>query len=60
MVNNPTPIHINVMSVIVDGKDITLNMIKLFETIAPTFLKGLLGVRWYGNLLMIMARSAIR
>nr|WP_282187108.1 fimbrial chaperone [Citrobacter freundii] len=43
MVNNPTPIHINVMSVIVDGKDITLNMIKPFETIALDIPEGAAG-----------------
>lgn len=31
IVENPTPIHINVMSVQVEGKDVELNMIKPFE-----------------------------
>nr|WP_318383682.1 fimbrial chaperone [uncultured Enterobacter sp.] len=30
---NPTPIHINVMDVSVDGQDIPLNMIRPFETV---------------------------
>lgn len=34
IVENPTPIHINIMDVFVDGKEITLNMIKPFETLA--------------------------
>ncbi|WP_413782706.1 fimbrial chaperone [Klebsiella sp. WP3-W18-ESBL-02] len=33
VVTNQNPIHINIMSVAVDGKDISLNMIRPFETL---------------------------
>lgn len=32
IVENPTPLHINVMNVTVDGKDVPLNMVRPFET----------------------------
>jgi P pilus assembly chaperone PapD len=43
MVENPSPLHVNVMSVHVDGKDVPLNIIKPFETLTLTLPEGISG-----------------
>ncbi|EOF5099664.1 fimbrial chaperone [Salmonella enterica] len=43
VVENPNPIHINVMDVIVDGKDVPLNMIRPFETLTLALPAGVSG-----------------
>ncbi|HDR2891984.1 TPA: fimbrial chaperone [Enterobacter asburiae] len=43
VVENPTPIHINVMDISVDGKDITLNMVRPFETLTLPLPAGVAG-----------------
>ncbi|WP_434661000.1 fimbrial chaperone [Klebsiella sp. MISC125] len=43
VVENPNPIHINIMDVIVDGKDVPLNMIKPFETLTLDLPAGVNG-----------------
>ncbi|ECI6121672.1 fimbrial chaperone [Salmonella enterica subsp. enterica] len=40
---NPNPIHINVMDVTVDGKDVPLNMIRPFETLTLPIPAGVTG-----------------
>ncbi|EMX9078952.1 fimbrial chaperone [Escherichia coli] len=40
---NPNPIHINVMSVTVDDKDVSLNMIRPFETLTLPIPAGVAG-----------------
>lgn len=40
---NPNPIHINVMKVTVDGKDVPLNMIRPFETLTLPMPAGVAG-----------------
>lgn len=43
IVENPNPIHINIMDVSVDGKDVPLNMIKPFETLKLSMPNGVQG-----------------
>jgi P pilus assembly chaperone PapD len=43
VVSNPSPIHINVMNVSVDGKDVPLNMIPPFETLRLPLPQGAAG-----------------
>lgn len=43
VMENPNPIHINVMSVSVDGKDVPLNMIRPFETLTLNMPEGVGG-----------------
>ncbi|EBQ2674146.1 fimbrial chaperone [Salmonella enterica] len=43
VVENPNPIHINIMDVSVDGKDVPLNMIRPFETLTLTLPVGISG-----------------
>jgi P pilus assembly protein, chaperone PapD len=43
VVENPNPIHINIMDVTVDGKDIPLNMIPPFETLTLPLPAGAAG-----------------
>ncbi|HFO8924881.1 TPA: fimbrial chaperone, partial [Escherichia coli] len=43
IVENPNPIHINVMSVTVDDKDVSLNMIRPFETLTLPIPAGVAG-----------------
>lgn len=47
-IENPAPIHINVMDVFVDGKEIPLNMLKPFEKLALPLPAGAVGkaLRW--------------
>ncbi|EOM2390589.1 fimbrial chaperone protein, partial [Escherichia coli] len=43
IVENPNPIHINVMSVTVDDKDVSLNMIRPFEILTLPIPAGVAG-----------------
>ncbi|MEG2431185.1 MAG: fimbrial chaperone [Acinetobacter sp.] len=43
IVENPTPIHISIMNVTVDGKDVPLNMINPFETLTLPLPAGVSG-----------------
>ncbi|EAC1133319.1 fimbrial chaperone [Salmonella enterica subsp. enterica] len=43
VMENPNPIHINIMSVSVDGKDVPLNMIRPFETLTLNMPEGVGG-----------------
>lgn len=43
VMENPTPIHVNIMDVFIGGKDIPLNMIKPFETLTLPIPKGAAG-----------------
>lgn len=43
LVENPTPIHVNVMSVTIDGKDVPLNMLPPFETVTLPLPAGITG-----------------
>lgn len=43
IVENPGPIHINVMNVTVDGKDVPLNIIRPFETLTLQLPAGVTG-----------------
>ncbi|EPI8439491.1 fimbrial chaperone [Salmonella enterica subsp. enterica] len=43
LMQNPNPIHINIMSVTVDGKDVPVDMIKPFETLTLPLPKGVAG-----------------
>lgn len=43
VVENPNPIHMNIMDVIVDGKDVPLNMIRPFETLTLALPAGVTG-----------------
>jgi len=43
IVENPSPIHINVMDIIVDGKDVPLNIIRPFEKVTLPLPAGVVG-----------------
>lgn len=43
IVSNPTPLHINVMSVTVDGKDVPLNMVPPFDKVTLPLPAGVTG-----------------
>lgn len=43
VIENPTPIHINIMDVVVEGKDVPLNMIPPFTTLKLALPTGIAG-----------------